>query len=292
MAEAFTLPMIRFEESILALRAMAPISMLWGILILTSKQAGFQSLFGKFFGLQTTFTATLGSLFSGGRASLVLGLVFITIALFLRKQRASLFVGICAGALIFVTANVFSDFVNNRAPAQIYRGLQWVLLKKNEAVSTAIEGSSSWRLELARKAIEEWRSDFKTILISWGFQGISDSDMAVAGFAGASYSRVDVDFAHYISIKRVVTHNPFADLLVALGVIRGDYLLHSIAVSYGLHSEGLCEDQSHLSTQRFLTRNNVSCLGKCYSSKFWRLISIASCAPISAYFNLCPISTA
>jgi hypothetical protein len=231
MAEAFTLPMIRFEESVYALRAIAPISMLWGILILTSKQAGFQSLFWRFLGLQITFIATLGSLFSGGRASLVLGLAFITIALFLRKQRASLFVGICAAALIIVTANVFSDFVNYRAPAQISRTLQWVLLEKNEAVAAAIEGSSSWRLELARKAIEEWRSDFKTMIIGWGFRGISDSDMAVAGIAGASYSRVDDDFAHYISIKRVATHNLFTDLLVAFGVI-GAIFYYTLLLSF------------------------------------------------------------
>jgi hypothetical protein len=214
------IPGIRYLENIYALRALGVLCVSWGVCILTSGYKGFHNFFWRCISLAMISLGIAGSLFSGGRATIVISIVLSLVILVLRKKHGLILAAVCAATLLIALANVFSDWVNNQAPTQVSRTLQWVLIEKNPRVLAGIEDSSRWRMELAKKAIKEWMYEPKTIALGWGFRGISESDIATADIAASgNLVSVDEDFAHYICIKRVATHNLLTDLLVAFGIV-------------------------------------------------------------------------
>lgn len=220
MAGPLVIGPIFFVENVYALRGIAPSAVLVGVALLVSRYQGFRNDVMRLSALLLVILGVFGCLYSGGRASIVLagGLTFVVLTL--RRKVSLLFVGVIAMVVIIAFANLFSDWVNRSAPMQLARTLQWVLFEKDDSSSKGIEDSGRWRNELRRKAIEEWKSSPKSFWFGQGFQGISVSDYAQAGYSGAKgYAGISEEFGHYISIKRVATHNMFTDVLVGYGLI-------------------------------------------------------------------------
>lgn len=219
MAGPLYIHFLSFTESIYSLRGLGPYSILLGAILWSSNQKLFHVGIRRFVGPCLLAAGIVGSLYSGGRAAIVIGVCSAMVVLILKRKRSLVFIAFAGAILTIVTANLFSSWVNTKAPMQISRTLQWILLEKDETASGSIKGSSEWRVNLAKYALQEWRRDAKTIAIGVGFQGISASDWAAAGFAGTSLTRLSQEFAWEMSVKRVSTHNLFTDLLVGYGLI-------------------------------------------------------------------------
>ncbi|HRJ70787.1 MAG TPA: O-antigen ligase family protein [Terrimicrobiaceae bacterium] len=220
MAGPLMIGPIFFVENVYALRGIAPGGVLAGVALLVSRYKGFQNDIMRLVALSLILIGITGCLYSGGRASIVIAAGYTFIVLVLRRKISWLFVGVVATVIAIAFANLFSDWVNRSAPMQLARTLQWVLIEKDDSSSKGIEDSGRWRSELRRKAFEEWKSTPKNLWFGQGFQGISSSDYAQAGYsAGGNFTGVSEDFGHYISIKRVATHNMFTDVLVGYGLV-------------------------------------------------------------------------
>lgn len=230
MAGAMIVPMMNFVENVYALRGLAPIVMLFGTIILTSRAPVFRGTFWFLLGVLMIIIGVSAALFSGGRATIVIGVFMCAVALILRRKRFPIAIGGMIAILMVAAANLFSSWVNTQAPMQLARTLQWVLVEKDTYLAGTIHGSSEWRLNLAKYALKEWQKTPKTIFLGIGFQGISEFDYAVAAAAGTSFGGVSEDFAWEMGVKRVATHSMFTDLLVGYGAI-GAFIYYFLLVA-------------------------------------------------------------
>jgi hypothetical protein len=95
---------------------------------------------------------------SGGRASVLLALLYIGVISLINRRMLLMAGATCLASLIVVIANLFSGFINKDLPVYVARPLQYVMIEKGEAMDS-IEHSSSYRQELYMASLEEWMSD-------------------------------------------------------------------------------------------------------------------------------------
>lgn len=209
---AVYIPLLNGTPDVYALRTLGPLAMMLGIVGITAPN-GPKTLF-RFATFWTLLAAGgMGSAVSGGRATLVIGILSVCAILVMRRKVMSLFVVITLGILGAAIANLCADWINNDAEPFVQRSLQWVLLNKKGAESQGIESSSNWRRELFYRALDEWRSDpriFWTGRATYGF-GVAD-DTAVL-IAGGYEAMIET------ALRRGATHNLISDLLVTYGIV-------------------------------------------------------------------------
>ncbi len=222
---------LRFVENIYTLRSIAPSGALLGVVILTSNAKYSKNPIIRLIALGLIFFAIIGAIYSGGRVALIIGILLCLAALTLRRRVAQIFIGACASILIVAFANLFSDTINTHAPLQVARSLRWILIDKGQYSNPGAENSSRWRWMQAVYAFNEWKKEPKTIFLGVGFRGISASDYAAVGFAGATLTRLSEEFAWEMGVKRVATHNMFTDLLVGYGLI-GAIIYYIMLISF------------------------------------------------------------
>jgi hypothetical protein len=211
--EYVAIPGINAVNSLYTLRGVGPLAMLLGTVGLFSKHTAVLTTGRWWLSWLLLGLGSLGALISGGRAAVVLGVAFVLLALFCRRKYALLGVTLAVAFVGIVTANLFSSWVNDDAPPAIQRSLQWVLVKKSYDSMATIESSSSWRAELFRRTIAEWKSDpriywFGRATYSFG----TDDEVAIMRVGG-------FEALLETAQRRGATHNFLSDLLIAYGLV-------------------------------------------------------------------------
>jgi hypothetical protein len=207
------IPVLNAMPSIHTLRGLAPLAMLLAVVGLTeprSRQSGP--------GRSVTFMLLLGlgmagALVSGGRATLIIGFLMIAAVFFFRRKVMAVGGVVVVGILTFAIANLFADYINTRANPFLQRSLQWILLQKNWETLRTMESSTDWRTELARRAIDEWKSNQRIFWTGRATYGFGAADERAIFIAGGYEALIQT------SLRRGATHNLVTDLLVTYGII-------------------------------------------------------------------------
>ncbi len=194
------------------LRGLGPAAMLAGTLFITGPKAPRKEGPGKILCLMLCLLGVVGSLLSGGRATVFIGLVFCALTFCVRGKVAilSLLAVICFAG--FIAVNVMSDFINSQAPVFMQRSVQWALIDKNETVDSDIVSSSAWRYSLFERAIAEWKSDSRILWFGRSTYGYGAGDEMARQVESSEADLVT-------SLRRGATHNLLTDLLVAYGLV-------------------------------------------------------------------------
>lgn len=207
------IPVIHGEITPLQFRTLGPFSMLLGIVAVTSPATRTHSMIKRLVYWSLLLFGTLGSLMSGGRGTIVAGFALVVFVLWYRRRIAALIVA-AAGALIAVAfLNLFADVITRHASEDVQRSIQWLMVRKNWEVNASIDSSSRWRGELARRAVEDWRSSPRTFWLGRATYGFGLDDVEEVRRKGGYEALLD------ISLRRGATHNLTTDLLVAYGLI-------------------------------------------------------------------------
>ena len=163
-ARGFIVPVINASPHIFGLRSLGPLGVVISLGFLTTGDwFGRQSRITKLLVLSVLPIAIIGSVLSGGRAAVLLGGFYGFVILASRGRIGLLMVGTAAAVLLVLFVNLFSNFINYRAPTQIARPLQYVMIEKGQAMKS-IEGSSDYRGDLFNESIDHWRSDPRVLL--------------------------------------------------------------------------------------------------------------------------------
>jgi hypothetical protein len=207
------IPVLNGSPSVYALRGLAPLAMLMGTVGVTDPSQGRLSFWRRVVFLLLISLGTVGAVFSGGRATLVFGFGMVLGVLFFRRKIVALSAVAMAGVVAFAVANLSADWINTKANPYIQRSLQWVLLEKNWESVRDIESSTSWRKELARRAVAEWRSEPRVFWTGRATYGFGVADETALMISGGFEALIQT------SLRRGATHNLITDLLVAYGLI-------------------------------------------------------------------------
>lgn len=154
----FYIPIINASLGVFTMRGVGPVAVMFSYSFLC--QSGWlksQSIKTKLTTFGVFGMGLLGCVISGGRASLLLALLYIGIISLLNRRLLMIAVATCCGASIVLLTNVFSGFINKELPVYVARPLQYVMIEKGNAMNS-IEHSSSYREELYSAALEEWSS--------------------------------------------------------------------------------------------------------------------------------------
>jgi hypothetical protein len=160
----FYIPIINATLGVFTMRALAPIAVIFSFAFLC--QPGWfksQTLFLKMVALSVLVMGLLGSVVSGGRAAVLLSLMYIVVIAFLYRQILLIFASLCLTTLLILFVNLFSNFINTDMPSYVARPLQYVMVEKGDSMRS-IENSSDYRGALYSEAIKEWKGDTRVFL--------------------------------------------------------------------------------------------------------------------------------
>ncbi|MDB4499320.1 hypothetical protein N9213_02695 [Akkermansiaceae bacterium] len=162
------IPLINAAPHHFAFRNLGPIAVLFSLAFLTERgwYKG-QGVIMKSAVLVCFLGGLIGSLGSGGRGSFLLCLVFIILVAFYRKNMIIIFGALVCSMAVVAFANLFSGFVNEKAPLFVARPLQYFMVDKGESAVT-IESSTNQRIALFEAALAEWQSDPRIFIIGRG----------------------------------------------------------------------------------------------------------------------------
>lgn len=128
-----------------------------------------------------------GAVMSGGRAAVGMCLLFFGLVAIYRKRVGLLIAFGMASLLVLAVVNLFSGFINEKAPTFVARPLQYFMLKKGDSMDT-INHSQDQRNALYDAAIDEWKSDPRITIIGRGtysYKNTYDELRSVLGEQGA-----------------------------------------------------------------------------------------------------------
>ena len=160
----FYIPIINATIGVFSLRGLAPIAVIFAFAFFS--QPGWfkaQTLFTKLMTLSVLGMGLLGSVVSGGRAAVLLSLMYLIIIALVYRQVVLIFAAMCMVSLLILFANIFSDFINNEMPTYVARPLQYVMVEKGDSMRS-IENSSDYRETLFSEALKEWQDDTRVFL--------------------------------------------------------------------------------------------------------------------------------
>ena len=152
----------------------------------------------------------LGSVVSGGRAAVLLALVYAIIVALIYRRVILIFASMCLVFLVVLFANIFSKFINNDMPIFVARPLQYVMIEKGSSMRS-IENSSDYRSTLFIEALKEWKDDSRVFL-----------------FGRSVYTAMD-----YTEVKKIVGDKE-SFLMVNINSGTCHALLPSVLIQYGI----------------------------------------------------------
>jgi hypothetical protein len=198
------------RENVFALRALGPMAVLLGSVLLTSKAREDEGR--GWFAVFLLLAGILGAAISGGRAALVISAAyFVAVLMFRGRWRA-----VCSAGLAFLlfvgVVNLSAREINSSNDLFVQRSFQWLLFQKG-AASADIGSSSAWRTDLFFRAIAEWRSDARLFWFGRSTYGFGVEDEIAGDILGGYEASIQT------SLRRGVTHALLSDLLVAYGLI-------------------------------------------------------------------------
>ncbi|MGI8820710.1 MAG: O-antigen ligase family protein [Chthoniobacterales bacterium] len=205
------IPVINARENPYMLRGLGPGAVLLGATAwcLGRRQSGISWNLG----FLLLFLGSLGTLLSGGRATVVTAILLVSMMLVLRRQILALGFMLVVAVLLVAGANLSSGWINRDAPLAVSRPLQWIMITKNQEASESIQSSSRWRGELFHLAITEWRSDPRIFWFGRATYGFGISDYVAQQISGGYEGMKET------SLRRGATHNLLSDLLVTYGLV-------------------------------------------------------------------------
>lgn len=205
------IPGINAMDNPFILRTLGPAAILLGAIAwyLGSRTTGVSRLLS----ISLISLGFLGTILSGGRATIEISVTLVVAMLVLRKQILSLVLLLAAAGFFILSANVASDWINRNAPALIARPLQLVMVTKNKEAFESIQSSTRWREELFDMTIAEWRSNPRIFWFGRATYGFGVSDLIAQQIKGGYESGKES------SLRRGATHNLISDLLIAYGLV-------------------------------------------------------------------------
>lgn len=154
----------------------------------------------------------IGAIFSGGRATFPLCIAFSFMVAILRKRFGLIMMMCCAGVFMMAVANMFSHFINTKAPNYIARSLQLVMIEKGDAYRT-ISGSQDARNEAIKQAIVEWQADYRVMLFGRSVFYLNARDAEIVN------RQYGLDGFVMNAVWAGRTHNLVTDLLLQYGLV-------------------------------------------------------------------------
>ena len=207
----FYIPLINATLGVFTMRVLAPTAVIFAFAFLC--QPGWfkaQKLLLKVLVVSVLGLGLLGSVVSGGRAAVLLSLVYAVIIAFLYRRIIIIFASMCFIFLFVLFANIFSKFINNDLPVFVARPLQYVMIEKGSSMRS-IENSSDYRSSLFYEALKEWRDDSRVFL-----------------FGRSVYTPLD-----YTEVKKIVGDKE-SFLMVNINSGTCHALLPSVLIQYGI----------------------------------------------------------
>ena len=207
----FYIPLINATLGVFTMRVLAPTAVIFAFAFLC--QPGWfkaQTLLLKALVVSVLGLGLLGSVVSGGRAAVLLSLVYAVIIAFLYRRIILIFASMCLVFLVVLFANIFSKFINNDMPIFVARPLQYVMIEKGSSMKS-IENSSDYRSSLFYEALKEWRDDSRVFL-----------------FGRSVYTPLD-----YTEVKKIVGDKE-SFLMVNINSGTCHALLPSVLIQYGI----------------------------------------------------------
>ena len=207
----FYIPLINATLGVFTMRVLAPTAVIFAFAFLC--QPGWfkaQALFLKVLVVSVLGLGLLGSVVSGGRAAVLLSLVYAVIIAFIYRRIILIFASMCLVFLLVLFANIFSKFINNDMPLFVARPLQYVMIEKGSSMKS-IENSSDYRSSLFYEALKEWRDDSRVFL-----------------FGRSVYTPLD-----YTEVKKIVGDKE-SFLMVNINSGTCHALLPSVLIQYGI----------------------------------------------------------
>lgn len=207
------IPLINALPHHFAMRTLGPIAALFGFGFLTLP--GWwreQSWFIKAVTLIAIFGGLSGALMSGGRAAVAMCLMFLGAVALYRKKVILIGLAIMSGALIVVSANLFSGLINEKAPVFVARPLQYFMIDKGRSMET-INNSQDQRDALFQAALDEWRSDPRITLIGRGIYRYSNSFDDLRSVLGEKGAFVEVN------LRAGTCHALIPSALIQYGIV-------------------------------------------------------------------------
>jgi hypothetical protein len=162
----------------------------------------------------------LAAAFAGGRAAVILTIVYPSIFLLVRKQFFALLIITGAGLLMLIGVRYTYDTNPKLIPHMVQRSVAMIPGMEMEEARQSIAGSSDWRYDLAMRALNEWRSNPRTTLLGRGVYAFTGEDLT-AIFLDPSLGM------QTSSLLRGATHNAITDHLLITGVV-GLILYHIV----------------------------------------------------------------
>jgi hypothetical protein len=207
----FFIPLLNARENPYMLRTLGPAAILLGATTLSLGSRATEV--PKILSFLLILLGSIGTVLSGGRAAVTTSVVLVLATLLLIKRFRAFWSILFLTGFLILFVNVFSDWINRKAPIPILRPLQWVMVSKNTIASESIESSSRWRQELFQMAIEEWRSDPRIFWFGRATYGFGVNDFVAYQISGGYKAAMEA------SLRRGATHNLLSDLLVTYGLV-------------------------------------------------------------------------
>jgi hypothetical protein len=229
-ATTISLPVLNLVDNEFILRAIAPFGALLGVALLCAKSASGKPAASRLLTWLLVATSIVAAPFAGGRVTLLLTLLMPSLVLWLRKRYVALFlIGAC-GVLVLVGIRYTYETNYKLVPFMVQRSVALVPGMQMDEALRSIEGSSEWRYDLATRALAEWRTNFRTLLLGRGVYAFTVQDVTAI--------HMDPHMGMLeSSLLRGATHNSITDHLLITGLI-GLVLYHTVLFTllYGVYN--------------------------------------------------------
>lgn len=158
------IPIINATLGIFTMRFLAPTAVIFAFAFLC--QPGWykqQKFLVKLMVPSVFVLGLLGSVASGGRAAVLLSMMYVFIISIIYRRIILIFAAMCLAFLVILFANLFSKLINDDMPMFVARPLQYVMLEKGSSMDS-IDNSSDYRSTLYSEALKEWSDDSRVFL--------------------------------------------------------------------------------------------------------------------------------
>ena len=206
------IPIINASIGVFTMRVLAPMAVIFSFAFLC--QRGWfprQSNYLKVVTLSVLGLGLLGSMVSGGRAAVLLSIMYVGVVSLVNRRIVLMAAAACIAAMIVLIANIFSGFINKDLPVYVARPLQYVMIEKGDAMDS-IEHSSDYRSELFSEAISEWQEDARVMLLGRSvYQAMNYA--ALKGIVGDKESFV------MVNLNSGTCHALLPSVLIQYGIV-------------------------------------------------------------------------
>jgi hypothetical protein len=208
----FSIPSLEIMANYYALRNLTPVLGVFCIVLLNGKWFVRQSFLVRGGIWALYFLSFLGAVLSGGRATVIFLFALSLGVLWLRHYYQLVF-GLVGAAMVFVLALNLVPNVLEPLPMIVQRSLQSVVFTTESVQAKAsIDSSSEWRIELVKRALDQWRGDSRVFWFGRGtYKFGADDYRAMKRDAGSG--------AMEVALRRGATHSLVSDLLLVFGLV-------------------------------------------------------------------------